>query len=357
MFCAGQPAGDRRDAVQYEEQAEALEHVGELLVLLGNDGEPVRRVRVTDIAVRGCDNVSWKFAESEREDFSSVEDWRDGGLGAVRRRARVLLSNWSDGCYPWAVVSRRSAHPTPFVRSLSFGLVAELYERYRPDYPGEIVDAVLRYAGRPVRTAVEVGAGTGKATRLFASRGITVTALEPDAAMARVLERTTRGLPVEPVVSTFERFATDRAVDLVYAAAAWHWTDPATRWGRAVELLVPGGVLALFGGQGGLKDPDLSAALEQIERRVLPDDDSAAPRPWSIEQAELGHGLTDGAQRELPGVTTTTASDFVGRLSTVSAYLMLGPEVRAAALRDVRAVLPEQFEVDSTVQLSLARRV
>jgi len=72
---------------------------------------------------------------------------------------------------------------------LSFGSVAELYERYRLDYPGEIVDAVVRHAGRPVRSALEVGAGTGKATRLFASRGIEVTALEPNAAMARVLAR------------------------------------------------------------------------------------------------------------------------------------------------------------------------
>lgn len=132
-------------------------------------------------------------------------------------------------------------------RGLSFGSVAQSYERDRPGYPDELVDAVLRYAARPVRTALEVGAGTGKATRLFASRGIEVTALEPDAAMAGVLGRTTHILPVRPVVSTFEAFTAEARFDLVYAAAAWHWTSPATRWGRAVDLLVPGGVLALFG--------------------------------------------------------------------------------------------------------------
>ena len=65
--------------------------------------------------------------------------------------------------------------------------------------------------------------------------------------MAQVLARTTRGLPVELVVRTFEQFDSPRRFELVYAAAAWHWTDPATRWARAVELLQPGGVLALFG--------------------------------------------------------------------------------------------------------------
>jgi hypothetical protein len=59
-------------------------------------------------------------------------------------------------------------------RSMSFGAVAAAYERYRPGYPAALADTVLGYAGRPVLAALEIGAGTGKATRLFAERGITV---------------------------------------------------------------------------------------------------------------------------------------------------------------------------------------
>lgn len=72
------------------------------------------------------------------------------------------------------------------VRGLSFGSVAERYDRYRLGYPGELGTTVLRYARRPVLAALEVGAGTGKASRLFGSLGIEVTALEADADMARV---------------------------------------------------------------------------------------------------------------------------------------------------------------------------
>ena len=244
---------------------------------------------------------------------------------------------------------------------MSFGSVAELYERYRLGYPSDVVDQVLRYAGRPVRSAVEIGAGTGKATRMFAARGIAVTAVEPDPDMARVLDRTVQGLPVEPVVATLEQFSTARRFDLLYAAAAWHWTDPRTRWTRAVELLVPGGVIALFGRPGELTDPDLAAAVQQIEARCLPDDDdvdgAASLHPWSIEETANVDGLPDSAQLDLPAVMWTTAAEYVGRLATVSAYLTLQPEVRAAALRQVRAALPERFEIDSTVRLSLARRV
>lgn len=244
----------------------------------------------------------------------------------------------------------------PFVRALSFGSVAESYERYRLGYADELIDAVIGYAGHPVRTGLEVGAGTGKATRLFAARGLEVTALEPDAAMLAVMETVVAGLRVRPVVTTFERFHTEFRFDLVYAAAAWHWTDPATRWVRATELLAPGGVLALFGGQGDLKDPDLFAAVEEIEKHVLVDDEPDEFHPWSNEHLTAVDGLIDVEQREVPGVTTTTAADFVGRLSTVSAYLRLAPDVRAETLRQVRAVLPNHVDIDTTTRLSLARR-
>ncbi len=243
------------------------------------------------------------------------------------------------------------------IRGLSFGSVADQYERYRLDYTDEVVDAVQRYAGRPLRSALEVGAGTGKATRLFAARGIQVTALEPDVEMAHVLERTTRGLPVVPVVTTFEQFETARRFDLVYAAAAWHWTDSATRWARAVELLIPGGVLALFGSPAELADPVLAAAVHEIEKQVLPADDPAVIHPWSIEEMAAVDRLTASAQRDLARVATTTAAEFVGRLATVSAYLMLNAEARAEALRRIHRVLPDSVEIDATVQLSLARRL
>jgi hypothetical protein len=61
-------------------------------------------------------------------------------------------------------------------RALSFGVMAEAYERFRPGYPVELFDMVMMHAGQPVRTALEIGAGTGRATRLFAQRGVTVTA-------------------------------------------------------------------------------------------------------------------------------------------------------------------------------------
>ena len=215
---------------------------------------------------------------------------------------------------------------------------------------------MLRYAGRPIRSALEVGAGTGKATRRFAARDIAVTALEPDPRMAEMLAETTRDLPVTPVASTFEGFASGPRFDLVYAAASWHWVDPAVRTAHAAEVLVPGGVLALIGMLGDLADPDLFAAVDEIEKQSFHPTGGGDVRPWSIEELTDHDGFTDVDQQSLPQTLTTTADEFIGRLGTVSAYLMLPPAERAETFERIRAVLPERFELDGSVQLILARR-
>src|SRR4051812_37134294 len=87
---------------------------------------------------------------------------------------------------------RQITHRVPMVdqRARSFGAVADTYDRVRPGYPIALVTDVLDFAGGPAE-ALEIGAGTGKATRAFAqvARGLTITALEPDPAMSAVLTR------------------------------------------------------------------------------------------------------------------------------------------------------------------------
>ena len=55
------------------------------------------------------------------------------------------------------------------VQALVFGEVAAEYDRVRPGYPPELIDTVLSHAPADP-TALDVGAGTGKATAMFAAR-------------------------------------------------------------------------------------------------------------------------------------------------------------------------------------------
>src|SRR5579864_279036 len=103
------------------------------------------------------------------------------------------------------------APATPTPRRLAFGEVAELYDASRPSYPSKLIDDVLTLAqigpapgdapGRH-RQILEVGAGTGKATTLFASRGVGVLAIEPSEQMAAVARRNCASFPEVEIVET-----------------------------------------------------------------------------------------------------------------------------------------------------------
>lgn len=104
---------------------------------------------------------------------------------------------------------------------------------------------MVTYARAPIRTALEIGAGTGKATRLFAERGVIVTATEPDPGMLGELRQRVPAI-TNTVQAAFEDLRPGESYSLVYAAAAMHWTDPNDRWTRVAALLEPGGVFAVI---------------------------------------------------------------------------------------------------------------
>jgi SAM-dependent methyltransferase len=159
---------------------------------------------------------------------------------------------------------------------LSFDRVADEYERTRPTYPPEVLD--LLPLGRDV-AVLDLGAGTGKLTRLLAARYRVVTAVEPLANMRAMLERVVPG--VAAVAGSAERIPLDDAsVDGVFAAQAFHWFDKPVALPEIARVLRPGGVFAIVwnGPNDELPDPRPAAFLDAV--REVHD---AAPRRWESE--------------------------------------------------------------------------
>ncbi|HEY2794353.1 MAG TPA: class I SAM-dependent methyltransferase [Micromonosporaceae bacterium] len=247
-------------------------------------------------------------------------------------------------------------------RALSFGTIAQVYERYRPGYPVELFELVAAYAGRPVRTALEIGAGTGKATRLFAEQGVTVTASEPDASMLAQLRKHVPA-SVMPVRAAFEELPLTKRYGLVYAAAALHWTRPAGRWERIAAMLEPGGVFASFGGPVQLADTGVQQAVDEARRPFLDTDEIPSPdgtRPeqemqWPGTELEQSEAFTDVMQCVIARRLTMTAPEYVGHLSTISAYLVLPEADRTEVFARILQVLPERVTIAADIIAHLAR--
>ncbi|WCD92639.1 class I SAM-dependent methyltransferase [Microbacterium sp. nov. GSS16] len=131
-------------------------------------------------------------------------------------------------------------------RATSFGAEADSYEAARPDYPFEAVAWMLECMPEGSRRLADVGAGTGKLTRVVVeARDAEVVAIDPDATMLAKLREQVPGVPT--FLGTAEALPLpDASVDAVVLGQAWHWVDPVTASAEIGRVVRPGGTLGLI---------------------------------------------------------------------------------------------------------------
>jgi SAM-dependent methyltransferase len=246
-----------------------------------------------------------------------------------------------------------------------FGDVADEYDRRRPDYPTEVVDAVLAAAPEPWRV-LESGAGTGKATELFVARGIPVVAVEPDARMAARLEARCAGAEVAVTVARLEDYEPEPGgFSIGLAAQSWHWVDPTRGAAVMATALRPGGVLALVWNTPGEDRSDIRLAIEAAYTRYAPElvESSVVNRPRAVadtlREAFAGGGWTGPERLVVPWIRTYTAEEYAELIDTHSDHRTLDDDVRAPLLDAVRAAIDEHggtIDYPYDTQLVMLRR-
>lgn len=213
-------------------------------------------------------------------------------------------------------------------QATSFGSAAEIYERGRPSYPAEALDWLLPGGTTSV---VDLGAGTGKLTRLLVDRVDEVTAIEPSAGMREQLVRAVPGAQVLP--GSAERLPIDgESVDAVLAAQAWHWVDPARAVPEVARVLRPGGVLGLLWNirevDGGWVD-----ALEAIMAAVASDSDLESETP------RVGEPFLPIERRDFRWVAEMTPEAVEAMVASRSYVITLPASEREPMLAEVRELL------------------
>jgi SAM-dependent methyltransferase len=258
-------------------------------------------------------------------------------------------------------------------RRLIFGEVAQQYDSHRPTYPDAVADDLVALSAvAPGATVVEVGAGTGKATVLFAARGFAVLAIEPSAEMAAVAARNCAGYPAVRIVETdFERWdpAGERFA-LIYSAQAWHWVDPLVGYARARAALREGGVLGAFWNRPAWGPSAVRTALAEVYAALAPELSSdqtmhpANPQAddedgWSDDIAR-GAGFGAPEWRRYGWTASWTAPAYAGLLGTLSEHRLLDPPRREALLGAVTATIEDHggiLEIPMATVLVFARAV
>lgn len=234
-----------------------------------------------------------------------------------------------------------------------FDAAANLYNRARPEYPAEAVDLLVRLLSlRTGRTLLDLGAGTGKFSRLAAARGATVVALEPSAAMVRqaggpgvlAVRAVAEALPVRP-----------HGADAVCAATAFHWFDGRRALGEMHRALRRGGRLALLWSQRDDAVPWVAALSAIVNRH-----EGAAPRYRRGEWRSAFDAARDLfrplEEAHFPHVHFLPPEGVLDRIASVSFIAAMAEPARAAVLEEVRALLASHPETAGRDEVALAYR-
>ena len=127
-----------------------------------------------------------------------------------------------------------------------FGTVVNEYERRRPDYPAEAVDRLIQEIEAQRGAAIlDLGAGTGKLTRMLAATGVRVVAVEPVEAMRQRLASLLPDIPVVAGLAAALPIA-DGRFDAVVCAQAFHWFADESSLREIHRVLKPRGRLAML---------------------------------------------------------------------------------------------------------------
>jgi uncharacterized protein YhfF len=78
LVLAGEKRATAGVLAEYEQEGEVLEHVGEHLALVDDDGRRVATVEVTSVEVVPFAEVPWEFAQAEGEGHRDLDHWREG---------------------------------------------------------------------------------------------------------------------------------------------------------------------------------------------------------------------------------------------------------------------------------------
>ncbi len=260
----------------------------------------------------------------------------------TERRGRAILVH----CY------RLERVTPPTDPRLSFNEAADLYGQVRPRYPAELFDDLFHLLpDQP--SIVEVGPGTGQATRDLLHRGATVRAVEIGPAMADKLRTNLDSSRLEVIVGDFEQAPLEtKCCDSVFSATAYHWVSTGAQVDRPATLQRRGGVVAIvdLNQVSSLDDEGFFDAVTHIYDRygqghTEPPPPARTSVDPAIRQALASDSrFADVAVRSYDWNQTYSATDYRTLMLSYSGTQMMEPAERSGLLDDIESFVREHFD-------------
>ncbi len=217
------------------------------------------------------------------------------------------------------------------------------YDRARPDYPADAVDALCRHCGIGSGTrTLDLAAGSGKLTRHLMERGAAVTAVDPTEGMREALVRAVPGVAVLDGCAE-EIPVADASFSAVCVAQAFHWFDADRAIAEIHRVLEPGGALGLL---WNVMDRDVAWVdhLQSLIHTWRGDNPWYAGHAWraAFEASPLFDPLR---HEDFRNVQVVDLAGLRSRVSSVS-FIAAAPEPERTRMLDAAVAVVADADLD-----------
>ena len=227
---------------------------------------------------------------------------------------------------------------------ITFNTAPTLYEEVRPGYPAELIRDVIDLSGLEDHSRVlEIGCGTGKATRPLAERGYELVCLDIGADLIAIAQEKLKAFPnVSFVTEAFEAWRPGGKFDLIISATAFHWVDPKVRYLKAAEVLRSDGFLAVFSNQHVRKDEGFFAEVQNLyDRYYLPGTVGRPTRATNFPGVEAFHAPI---RRVYPWTQTYSTEEYIKLLNTYSDHIALPDENKRLLFEGITDLIETKYD-------------
>ena len=235
---------------------------------------------------------------------------------------------------------------------LSFNEAPEIYDAVRPSYPADLFDALFELLPSQPHI-VEVGPGTGQATKDLLARGASVFAIEIGPATAATLRSNLSSDRLGVGVGDFEVMEIVAGeADAVFSASAYHWISPEAQTDRPAAILRPGGLVAIVDliQVDSPEDAGFFAAAQPIYERYgqghigppAPTRDSVDPAIRAALDAD--RRFDSVAVRRYDWDQTYSATDYRNLMLSYSGTQMMDESGRRGLLDDIESFIRSDFD-------------
>jgi SAM-dependent methyltransferase len=246
----------------------------------------------------------------------------------------------------------------------TFDQVALLYNEVRPRYPDALFSSLIDVTRlQNFSRLLEIGPGTGQATKPLAKKGFDITAVELGISLAEVARKELSHYNnVQIVTGAFEEITWPaRSFDLVFAATSIHWIEPTIKYSKTHTILKDGGHIAIIhtnhiSDENG--DNFFIASQPIYDHYDFTDKGQAPELPMKgdLKAYEIDKRLFKLVHFQLfPVVITYSANEFVKLLNTFSNHLAADRDVQSGFYNEIENLINNSFQgkIDRHFAMSL----